>query len=427
MSDSWDGASVAGSGSTSGPSLSYAFNLAKIPDQGEDSDPIVRDGPDLGLIGVFDGMGGAGGTVYETPDGPRTGAYLSSRVARDVVERRMLDLLEPDWNLNGDAAAEDLRRSVRRALEERLTELKAPVSRLRSKLLRALPTTMAVTALQRTQRTASTWAGHVFWSGDSRAYALTPDGMHQLHTDDLRDPGDAMANLHNDSVVSNAMSADTDFHVSYRRVELRAPFLIVCATDGCFGYLETPMHFEHLLLRALADARTTNSWSQAVQAKIAAVTGDDAAMAVMGVGADLAEFQSLLKPRLETLEADFIAPLDRLRLAVEEAERALEQARRRELEEKAGLWTRYQRDYERHLRAVPDDLPEDDGPIEAEPAETEPTETEPTGGEPSDNEAPATSLRTLVDGAADGVEERPTPDQAAAAEVKADGPVEATS
>ena len=103
----------------------------------------MRDGPDLGLVGVFDGMGGAGGTVYETPSGPRTGAYLASRIARDVVERRMLELLEPDWNLNGEAAAEDLRRSVRQALEERLAELKAPPSRLRSKLLRALPTTMA--------------------------------------------------------------------------------------------------------------------------------------------------------------------------------------------------------------------------------------------------------------------------------------------
>ena len=37
--------------------------------------------------------------------GRRTGAYLASRIARDVVERRMLELLEPDWNLNGKAAA----------------------------------------------------------------------------------------------------------------------------------------------------------------------------------------------------------------------------------------------------------------------------------------------------------------------------------
>ena len=42
--------------------------------QGEDTDPILPHGRDLALLAVFDGMGGAGGTVYETPDGPRTGA-----------------------------------------------------------------------------------------------------------------------------------------------------------------------------------------------------------------------------------------------------------------------------------------------------------------------------------------------------------------
>jgi serine/threonine protein phosphatase PrpC len=397
------------SGPASGPSLSYAFNLAKIPDQGEDSDPIVRDGPDLGLVGVFDGMGGAGGTIYETPDGPRTGAYLASRIARDVVERRMLDLLEPDWNLNGAEAADDLRRSVRRALEERLAELKAPPSRLRSKLLRALPTTMAVIALQRMHRSASTWTGHVFWAGDSRAYAFTDSGAHQLSTDDLRDAGDAMTNLRHDSVVSNAISADTEFHVSYRRIELRAPFLLVCATDGCFGYVPTPMHFEYLVLKALDGARSVEAWSQAVQADVAAVTGDDAAMAVMGVGADFEQFQSLFARRLATLEDEFIAPLDRLSRAVQDAESALAAARQRKSDETAALWTRYQPDYERLLHPVPVEESQDDENAEFD-----------DGSAPGD-------ITTPVDGEADGVEERPEADSAAPVEAEPDRPAEVVS
>ena len=40
---------------------------------------------------------------------------------------------------------------MRTALAERLTELNAPTSGLRSRLLRALPTTMALVALQRSQ------------------------------------------------------------------------------------------------------------------------------------------------------------------------------------------------------------------------------------------------------------------------------------
>jgi serine/threonine protein phosphatase PrpC len=333
-----------------GPTISFTFNLGKIPDQGEDSDPILRDGPDLGLLGVFDGMGGAGGTVYETPEGRRTGAYLASRIARDVVEQRMLDLLEPDWHLNGKAAARNLQHSVQQALKQRLQELNPAPSSLRSRLIRALPTTMAVVALQRTQPGGPTWAGHVFWAGDSRAYVFEPRGASQLSTDDLRDPGDALANLRRDSVVSNAMSADTEFHINHRRVELRSPFLVVCATDGCFGYVRTPMHFEYLVLSHLLEARNTEAWSSALQAEIAAVTGDDAAMSALGVGADLKEFQELFAPRVGELASDFIEPLDELSDAVTRAEQELRALQSRQLDEMTERWNRYKSEYERYLR-----------------------------------------------------------------------------
>jgi serine/threonine protein phosphatase PrpC len=375
-----------------GPTVSFAFNLGKIADQGEDSDPILRDGPDLGLIAVFDGMGGAGGTVYETPDGPRTGAYLASRIARDVAERRMLDLLEPDWNLNGEAAARDLHRTIQQALQERLEELKAPKSGLRSRLLRALPTTMALVALQRTRRNSSTWACHVLWSGDSRAYVFDADGARQLSTDDLRDTGDAMANLRRDSVVSNAMSADTDFHVNYRRVELRAPFVLATATDGCFGYLPTPMHFEHLVLAPLTTSRSVDAWSDAVQREISAVTGDDAAMAVMAVGADLRELKGLYSPRVAALEEQFTGPIDAMSEAVRRAEQELQVLRQRQLDDTQQLWARYKPAYERYLHAPePEDEPEPEPPPTAQDegsAAPEAPEEAPASGRPdSDDEA----------------------------------------
>jgi serine/threonine protein phosphatase PrpC len=345
--------STSASGSTPGPTISFSFNLGKIPDQGEDSDPILRDGPDLGLLAVFDGMGGAGGTIYETPDGRRTGAYLASRLARDVVERRMLELLEPDWNLNGKAAASDLQRSVQEALRQRLEELNPPSSRLRSRLLRALPTTMALVALQRTQPGGPAWSCHVLWAGDSRAYVFEPAGARQLTADDLRDPGDALANLRRDSVVSNAMSADTEFHVNYRKVDLRAPFIVVCATDGCFGYVRTPMHFEHMVLRHLEAARSVDAWSSSLQADITTVTGDDAAMSMLGVGADFKEFQKLFAPRATQLASDIIAPLDELSDAVTRAEQELDALRSRQLGDTAQMWSRYKPGYERYLRPRP--------------------------------------------------------------------------
>jgi serine/threonine protein phosphatase PrpC len=333
-----------------GPTISFQFNLGKVPDQGEDSDPILRDGRELGLVAVFDGMGGAGGTVYETPDGPRTGAYLASRVARDVVERRMIELLDPEWNLDGPAAAEDLRRSVRDALVARLAELDAPPSALRSKLLRALPTTMALVALQRRETGGATWMAHVFWAGDSRAYVFEPaHGAEQLTIDDIRDRGDAMANLRQDSVVSNAMSADTDFVVHHRKVELRAPFLLIAATDGCFGYVRSPMHFERMVLATLRDSPDTEGWSERLQREISAVTGDDAAMAVLGVGADHDGFRERFAERCVELDERWVTPLDELDERVERAERELAELHRRQHERTAELWALYRPGYERYL------------------------------------------------------------------------------
>jgi hypothetical protein len=167
--------------------------------------------------------------------------------------------------------------------------------------------------------------------------------------DDIRDRGDAMANLREDSVVSNAMSADTDFVVHHRQVELTAPFLVIAATDGCFGYVPSPMHFEHLVLAALRDAPDTDGWSATVQATISAVTGDDAAMATLGVGADLDGFRELFAPRTAELERRWITPLDDLDTELREQERRLGELRAARRERQAQLWGAYKPSYEEYL------------------------------------------------------------------------------
>lgn len=331
--------------------VSFWFNLAKIAGHGEDADPILRDGRDeTGLVAVFDGMGGAGGTVYETPEGPRTGAYLASRVARAAVEQRMGGMLDLGDDLDGPSAAEDLRRCVEQALTARWAGLHAPRSGLRSKLLRALPTTMALATVQRPKPDDPTWTCHLWWAGDSRVYAMDPiRGAHQLTIDDIRDRGDALANLRDDSIVSNAMSADTPFEIRYRKVELTAPFLLVAATDGCFGYFRSPMHFEHLILAALLDAPDTESWSTAVQDQITTITGDDASMALLGVGADHDGFRTLFAERLTTVANRWVIPLDRLTREIARMELELVTLRQRQSEHTAELWAGYKPDYLRHL------------------------------------------------------------------------------
>jgi serine/threonine protein phosphatase PrpC len=334
------------------PTVSFKFCTAKVAGEGEDADPILRVGPDLGLLGVFDGMGGAGGRVYDTPDGRHTGAYIASRFARNVVERLMLELIKPEWNLDGPATAAELHRLLASSLAARLEELKAPETSLRSKLVKALPTTMTLAVLQRTDPAEGSYACHLFWAGDSRAYVVDPDaGAMQLTTDDLRSGGDAMRNLTDDSVMSNCISADTEFHINHRQVELQAPFLLLCATDGCFAYVRSPMHFEHLLLSTLRSARDASGWQRALEAAVAAVTGDDAAMALLGLGADLGGFKQRFKDRMAELRRRFIDPLEELDGQVQRAEQDLAALRARRAEAGAELWGAYKHGYERYLAA----------------------------------------------------------------------------
>jgi serine/threonine protein phosphatase PrpC len=336
------------------PSVSFKFCTAKVAGEGEDADPILRVGPDLGLLGVFDGMGGAGGRVYDTPDGRHTGAYIASRFARNVVERLMLELIKPEWNLDGPATAAELHRVLASSLAARLAELKAPETALRSKLVKALPTTMALVVLQRTDPAASLYACHLFWAGDSRAYVVDPAaGVMQLTTDDLRSGGDAMRNLTDDSVMSNCISADSEFHINHRKVELQAPFLLLCATDGCFAYVRSPMHFEHLLLSSLRGARDIGAWQQALESAVTEITGDDAALALLGLGADLDGFKQLFRERTAEVGRRYIDPLDEAAGQVSRAEQELAGLRARRAELGAELWGAYRHDYEHYL-AVPE-------------------------------------------------------------------------
>jgi serine/threonine protein phosphatase PrpC len=336
------------------PSVSFKFCTAKVAGEGEDADPILRVGPDLGLLGVFDGMGGAGGRVYDTPDGRHSGAYIASRFARNVVERLMLELIKPEWNLDGPATAAELHRLLASSLAARLAELKAPETTLRSKLVKALPTTMTLAVLQRTDPAAGIYACHLFQAGDSRAYVAEPDGgLRQLTTDQLRSGGDAMRNLTDDSVMSNCISADTEFYIDHHQVQLQAPFLLLCATDGCFAYVRSPMHFEHLLLSTLHRSRDVPAWQQALEAEVTAITGDDAAIALLGLGADLDGFKQLFTDRTDELGRRFIDPLDELDGQVHQAEQQLAGLRARRAELGAELWATYRGGYERYL-AVPE-------------------------------------------------------------------------
>jgi hypothetical protein len=109
------------------------------------------------------------------------------------------------------------------------------------------------------------------------------------------------------------------------------------------------MHFEHLLLSTMRDARDVPAWQQALEAEVTAITGDDAAIALLGLGADLDGFKKLFKDRAEEVGHRYIDPLDELDGQVRRAEQELAELRARRAELGTQLWRGYRHDYERYL------------------------------------------------------------------------------
>ena len=58
----------------------------------------------------------------------------------------------------------------------------------------------------------------------------------------------AMALIRNDMPMDNLVSADKPFRINHRQYDLTSPTMLLTATDGCFGYVHTPAHFEFLIL-----------------------------------------------------------------------------------------------------------------------------------------------------------------------------------
>jgi hypothetical protein len=352
----------------------FSFYTEKLAGEGEDSDPLLVVGQDRSIVGVFDGMGGAGGTTYDTPRGRHSGAWFASRIALDVVQGHLPEIIGPELDsgpeVDGPRAAGLLHDRLQESLIRRLAEFGGTTSSLRSKLLRALPTTMALGYAVRTEPDGADWVCHCFWAGDSRVYAIDPtSGAHQLTVDDLRSNHDALQNLVDDAVMDNCISADTEFHINYRRVELSAPFILLAATDGCFGYVPSPMHFEHLVLDHLEAAASVDGWQADLRSSIEAFTGDDATMALWAVGGDFDDFREIFRRRLTHLRKTFIEPLDDIEGQTRTTMKRAEELKQRRLALRSELWSRYKPDYERFLsEAAQEDPPTMQDPTAAEAA-----------------------------------------------------------
>jgi serine/threonine protein phosphatase PrpC len=372
--------------------------------QGEDAEPLhLPIGQDTGVVGVFDGLGGAGSSRLSLPEGSQTQARFAARLARSVVERFVLAHGQRPAQQSWDVG--QLARMLAGEFAQAARTYDAESSRIRSRMIRTLPTTLA---LARYHMAPTGMRCEAVWAGDSRVYLLTPAyGLQQLSDDDLRSAGDAMENLTQDSPLSNLVSASADFVLHTRTVVTAVdPVVSLAATDGCFGYLDTPIHFEYMLLECLDRAADLKQWSQNIETAIRAVTGDDASLAMAVLSAKgFAHLRQGFAGRLTEL-AGQLRWLEQAKY-----ERQLVQSRLAEYDHsveglRQSLWGHYRDMYERWLRQVERTA--------VPPAKNPPSES-PDRVRSDQPDTPEGTVTPEVDTAMDGAEESvatPAPDDA---------------
>lgn len=267
------------------------INQEQIKGKGEDFF-LFENNKEKMIMGVFDGCGGSGARIYPAFNG-FTGAKVASRALAAAVKIWFLDYMQgetPEKNL------QIITDKMLHTCRERVSSGQA----LLGSLNKEFPSTVAffTTALNK---------NHVdfYWCGDSRGYILDAEGLHQVTVDDVT-VTDAMQNLREDAPMTNVANASVPYEIHRRQVHLDEPAAVLCATDGCFGYLPTPMEFEKLLLTTLKEAESIEDWKNFLEKETAKVSGDDFTMTLWtGTYENFAAMKQSLMKRLDRLEQTY--------------------------------------------------------------------------------------------------------------------------
>ena len=253
----------------------------KVHGGAEDALPTfaMRRSSACALLGVYDGLGGSGAASYPPliDGGMLSEAHVAARAAKAAFE---------DWFEQRTAgAAEDDPGTIAGYIVRNLRSVQnpRPPSRVRGTMKRELPTTLASVEVV-------AGPGHTIdlvarWAGDSRAYMLDGQGgLRQVSRDDTA-MTDALEILTQNPPISNAVELGREFRINQFVVPaVGLPTVVVCATDGCFGYVQTPALFEHVLLDTMIRSSSAGQWADMLRRTILSYTQDDASMVIAAFG-----------------------------------------------------------------------------------------------------------------------------------------------
>lgn len=289
--------------------LRFSFCKDKIEESGEDAVPFLSAQKNkTGLISVFDGLGGSGSTKYQDETRTRTGAWLASRESNEAL-KKFYNRQTPTFVVTADLVMQ-LKQELVQHLETKFGAVHAVESALQSRMLKVFPTTIASVFYTATSQHCTV---DVVWAGDSRIYCLTAHGLQQLTRDDVEPSNStSLVTMMRDAPITNCVQARAPFTLHHHQYTLSLPCFLFAMTDGCYGYVESPMHLEYRLLNALCNSSTIGEWGDSVNNMLQTVAQDDYSMGTVCLGWNtFADVRHTMRSRYQELQ-DYLAPMQQL-------------------------------------------------------------------------------------------------------------------
>lgn len=314
-----------------------SINIPKKKDKGEDADPLIYRHDNLAFVGVFDGMGGSGSTEYTTPNGIHTGAYFASRkvckTCKEYINEATSDVLDIDMQS----------KRIKEDLTQCMEQYGIKPSGLRSAIIRILPTTLAIIGAYTEGNNTHITS---YWCGDSRNYILTKQGLLQVSEDDLSKKQDPLENLRNDESLSNCICQDKPFTIHVKDCGVYTePIMIISATDGCFGYLKSPMHFEYLLLSTLVSSQNSKEWQDKLESYLKTISGDDFSLGIAMIDGNFMYWRNNMVDRFSVLKNKYISPIDDIEEEIVRKQEWIANAQKEMFDTITNLWGNYKELY----------------------------------------------------------------------------------
>lgn len=309
----------------------------------EDAPPLTNEKYSI----VCDGLGGSGSIKHQiTENGSntpvnRTSGFLGSRIVSESVESYYLHNYSQlaiaiaqghDINCVVTNFLAGLKKQINDSFSQKISEYNIDMSKA-TKTLKIFPTTLASTLYFKVDEKLCVLA---IWAGDSRVYVLNPqNGLQLLSLDDAKDAENEMKSS---SEMDNCISAGQSFHLNYALYEIKAPEIVFSCSDGCFDYLQSPLHFEWLLLQTILECVPKASGNalgialgNSIKDCMYQTIGDDTTMAGIIFGIDSThDLKELYKPRMDLfghLALEMNDSLKNLKLVQTEKESAQKKCR----------------------------------------------------------------------------------------------------